>query len=115
MLGTKCALIREQIGVKTYHIGNDGMPVSDDAYYLLDPTVSLTSKNIISTVSIDPNTGSGNQSAVKIPAKTEFYFWRTDGASSVDMKTGSGICCRLFVTKGNTQFVNGINVNDIFE
>ena len=115
MLGTKCTLIREQIGVKTYHIGNDGMPVSDDAYYLLDPTFSLTSKNIISTVSIDPNTGSGNQSAVKIPAKTEFYFWRTDGTSSVDMKTGSGICCRLFVTKGNTQFVNGISVNDIFE
>lgn len=115
ILGSKCTLIREQPGVKTYHIGADGMPVSNEEYYLLDPTVFITSKNEISTLSIDPKTGSGNQGALKIPAKTEFYFWRTDAASYVDMKTSDGKCCRLFVTKGNTQFVNGTNVNDIFE
>ena len=115
MLGSKCTLIREQPGVKTYHIGADGMPISDEGYFLLDPTVVVTSKNEISTVSIDPATGSGNQGAVKIPAKTEFYFWRTDAVSCVDMKTSTGVCCRLFVNKGNTQFVNGTNVNDIFE
>lgn len=115
VMGTLCKLLYPQVGIKTYHIGSDGLPVSGDSSYLLSSSQILTSKNEISTVSINPDTGSGNQAAVKIPAKTQFYFWRTDGTSYVDMKTSDGIACRLFITaKNKLQYVNGVSAEDLF-
>lgn len=116
VMGTLCKLLYPQVGIKEYSIGVDGMPVSLDSCYLLSSPAILTSKNELATVSIDPETGSGSQSAVKIPGKTQFYFWRTDGTSFIDMKTGVGACCRLFITtKNKTQYVNGINARELFD
>lgn len=116
VMGTLCTLLCPQVGIKTYCTGVDGMPVSLDSYFLLSSSQILTSKNELATVSVNSDTGSGGQSAVKIPAKTQFYFWRTDGSSFTDMKTGSGICCRLFITtKNKTQYVNGINAKELFD
>ncbi len=116
VMGSLCELLYPQVGIKTYYIGNDGMPASNDSFYLLSSSQILTSKNELSTVSINPDTGSGNQSAIKIPAKTQFYFWRTDGESYIDMKTSAGTACRLFITvKNKTEYVNGINAEDLFD
>ena len=116
VMGSLCKLLCPQVGIKTYSIGVDGMPISLDSSFLLSSSRTLTSKNELSTVSIDPYTGSGAQSAVKIPAKTQFYFWRTDGTSFMDMKTSVGTCCRLFITTRNkTQYVNGVNAEDFFD
>ena len=114
-LGSKCPLLRTQVGIKQYRIGSEGMPESADKYFLLDPSEALSGKRELSTVSIDPNTGSGSQIAVKIPAGTQYYFWRTDGTSFVDMMTGDGVYCRLFVTNGNPQRVNGIEISELFD
>ena len=116
IMGSLCKLLYPQVGIKTYSIGVDGMPVSLDSSFLLSSSQILTSKNELATVSVDANTGSGAQSAVKIPGKTQFYFWRTDGSSFIDMKTGVGTCCRLFITvKNKTQYVNGINAQELFD
>lgn len=116
VMGSLCKLLYPQVGIKTYSIGVDGMPVSLDSCYLLSSSQILTSKNELATVSVDPGTGSGSQSAVKIPGKTQFYFWRTDGTSFIDMKTSIGTCCRLFITvKNKTQYVNGINAGELFD
>lgn len=114
-LGSKCPLLREQIGIKRYRIGSEGMPESADKYFLLNSSEVLNSRRELSTVSIDPHTGSGNQSAVKIPAGTQYYFWRTDGTSFVDMMTSDGVYCRLFVTNGNSRRVNGIEISELFD
>ena len=116
VMGTLCKLLCPQAGIKTYSIGVDGMPISLDSCYLLSSSEILTSKNELATVSVDPVTGNGSQSAVKIPGKTQFYFWRTDGSSFIDMKTGIGTCCRLFITtKNKTQYVNGIHAEELFD
>lgn len=116
VMGTLCKLLYPQVGIKTYRIGNDGMPESSDSFYLLSSPQILTSKNELSTVSINPDTGSGTQAAVKIPAKTQFYFWRTDGTSYIDMKTSTGTACRLFITvKNKLQYVNGVSAEELFD
>lgn len=115
IMGTKCPLLHTMAGIKSYHIGTDGTPESDENYYLLTSSQILTSRRELATVSIDPATGSGNQAAVKLPSGTEYYFWRTDGSSLVDMKTSEGVFCRLFVTTGGGQKVNGINAAELFD
>lgn len=116
VMGSLCKLLCPQVGIKTYSIGVDGMPISLDSFYQLSSSRILTSKNELSTVSVDSGSGSGGQSAVKIPGKTQFYFWRTDGTSFMDMKTSVGTSCRLFITvKSKTQYVNGVNAQELFD
>ena len=77
---------------------------------------TLTAKTAFATAGIDPATGRGLNSAVKVEPGTKLYYLRSDGRSFVDMMTEHGVCCRMYVSgKGASQTVNGMPVTDCFD
>lgn len=115
-LGTKIELLSTMTGLKHYSLGNDGMPISADAFYDLCTDVILTAVGEFSTATLDAGTGTGNFSTVKIVPGCKVYFWRSDGEGLVDVYTEDGVYCRLYVSgKGDQQRVNGMAAESCFE
>lgn len=116
LLGSKIELLGTLTGVKNYSIGAGGMPESPDEYYRVYANTTLTAKTAFATAGIDPVTGRGLNSAVKVEPGTRLYYLRSDGRSFVDMMTEQGVCCRMYVSgKGASQTVNGMSVADCFD
>lgn len=115
VLGTRIQYLGTLTGLKSYSLGEDGMPISQDAYYTLYGGAPLTLKSQLVTATIDPETGSGNFAAQTLIPGTKLSFLRSDGAGSVDMFTDDGIYCRLYVSgKPGSQRVNGMDVDAVF-
>ena len=115
-LGTKIELLSTMTGLKTYKIGETGLPETTDEFYDLSAPASLTAVGEFSTATLDRDTGMGNFSTVKIVPGTVLYFWRSDGAGLVDMYTENGDLCRFYVSgKKPVQNVNGMPADTCFE
>ena len=115
VMGTRIQYLGTLTGLKTYSIGEDGMPVSEDSYYTLYGGDPLTLKSQLITATIDSSTGSGTMSAATLNPGTVLRFLRSDGEGSVDMYTDDGIYCRLYVSgKPGSQKVNGMDVDSVF-
>ncbi len=114
VLGTRIQYLGTLTGIKTYSTGEDGMPVSADAYYQLYGAQPLTLKSQLVTATIDA-AGSGTFAAETFSPGTRLSFLRSDGAGAVDMVTDEGVYCRLYVSgKPGSQKVNGMPVEDVF-
>ncbi len=114
VLGTRIQYLGTLTGIKTYSTGEDGMPVSADAYYQLYGAQPLTLKSQLVTATIDA-AGSGTFAAETFSPGTQLSFLRSDGAGAVDMVTDEGVYCRLYVSgKPGSQKVNGMPVEDVF-
>lgn len=115
VLGTRIQYLGTLTGIRTYSVGEDGMPVTGDAYYRLYGAQPLTLKSQLVTATIDA-AGSGTFAAETFGAGTQMSFLRSDGEGAVDMYTDDGIYCRLYVSgKPGSQRVNGMPVEDVFE
>lgn len=115
-LGTKIELLSTLTGLKTYRIGNTGLPETADEFYELSGGGPLTAISEFSTATLDSATGKGNYATLKIVPGTTLYFWRSDGAGLVDMYTASGQLCRFYVSgKRGEQRVNGMSAEGCFE
>jgi len=102
--------------LKTYRIGNTGLPETADEFYELSGGGPLTAISEFSTATLDSATGKGNYATLKIVPGTMLYFWRSDGAGLVDMYTASGQLCRFYVSgKRGEQRVNGMSAEGCFE
>lgn len=114
-LGTRIRYLGTLTGIKTYSVGLDGMPATDDAYYALSGAAPLTLKSQLVTATIDA-AGSGTFAAATINPGTRMSFLRSDGAGAVDMVTDTGVYCRLYVS-GNpgAQNVNGMPADSVFD
>lgn len=116
ILGTKIELLGTLTGVKDYSIGSAGMPETGDEQYRVYADTTLTAKTDFATAGVDPATGRGLNSAVKIAAGTRMFYHRSDGAGYVDMMSEDGQCCRMYVSgKGRSQTVNGMPVEQCFD
>lgn len=114
VLGTRIQYLGTLTGIKTYSLGEDGMPASGDAYYQLSGAQPLTLKSQLVTATIDA-AGSGTFAAETLSPGTRLSFLRSDGAGAVDMHTDDGVYCRLYVSgKPGSQRVNGMPVEDVF-
>jgi len=115
-LGTRIELLSTMTGLKTYRIGESGLPETADDFYDLSAPSSLVAISEFSTATLDQGTGMGNFSTVKIVPGTALYFWRSDGAGLVDMYTDKGDLCRFYVSgKKPAQNVNGMPADGCFE
>lgn len=115
-LGTKIELLGTLTGLKSYRIGNTGLPETADELYELSGGAPLRAVSSFSTATLDSSTGQGNFATLKIVPGTELYFWRSDGAGLVDMYTASGELCRFYVSgKPGGQRVNGMAAESCFE
>lgn len=116
VLGTKIELLGTLTGVRDYSIGSAGMPETKDELYRVYADTTLTAKTAFATAGIDPVTGRGLNSAVKVVPGTRMFYHRSDGAGFVDMMSEDGQCCRMYVSgKGQNQTVNGMSVEQCFD
>lgn len=114
-LGTRIRYLGTLTGIKTYSVGLDGMPATDDAYYALSGAEPLTLKSQLVTATIDA-AGSGTFAAATINPGTRMSFLRSDGAGALDMVTDTGVYCRLYVSGSpGAQYVNGMPAADLFD
>jgi hypothetical protein len=111
---------------RTFHVGDDGVPVCDSEDYEID-----FDRTIISTVElegeiIDAKTGEATGESTGepteeptgvdvFPAGTEFRFLRTDNTSYVQMEASDGRIVRFDVTYEWPQMINGKEAMSCFE
>ncbi|NLG03219.1 MAG: DUF3298 domain-containing protein [Clostridia bacterium] len=107
MLSTVC-------GVRYYHVGDDGIPVSDSEDYQIIGDVSLTSKIELEGDLIDPDTGKTTGTKT-FPAGTEFVYVSTDYKNYVKFMVDQDQLVRLSVTDDDPQLVNGKDAEECFE
>lgn len=114
-VGTRIRYLGTLTGLKTYCVGADGMPSTQETYYALYGAAPLTLKSQLITATID-EAGSGTFAAVTLAPGTRMSFLRSDGEGAVDMVTDEGVYCRLYVS-GNlgAQYVNGMAAENLFD
>lgn len=116
MLGTRQQYLGTLTGLKSYSLGADGMPTSENGYFVLYGGAPLTLKGQLVTATIDPTTGTGTFAAETFAPGTRLNFLRSDGEGAVDMYTDEGVYCRLYVSGSpGGQNVNGIPAEQLFD
>ncbi len=102
-----------------HHVGEDGIPVKDDAIGRFPPEsgLELVSKAEIEGTILNPE-DSDEGTKETLPAGTKFKFERadTDKKSFVDFRLEDGRLCRLTITSSEwPQEVNGTEASELFE
>ncbi len=104
-------------GRRTYHVGADGMPESDERYRVINSDMrnTLTSKKELTCDIVDED---GNILSTKetIPSGETFFLLATDGETYIDARISDGRIVRLNIT--DTEFpcyVDGVSAEDCFE
>lgn len=108
-------------GYRTYHAGEDGMPVPDEEMYTIvnagmDWERTLTSKREL-TVMMHVD-GSEEKVEEKLPKGTVFKPRKTDGASVMEMELEDGRRCDIPLEKEEDDYIykiNGVSEYDCFE
>ncbi|MBQ6469133.1 MAG: DUF4163 domain-containing protein [Lachnospiraceae bacterium] len=97
------------------HAGEDGAPVVDDGIYLLRdfPEQPMTLKRDMEGDEIDPSTGEPG-GKISLPAGLGVDPYRTDFETFVEITTEDGNLVRFEYTPGPPDYVNGIDVNEVF-
>ena len=104
-------------GRRTYHVGADGMPESDERYTVenLDIRNTLTSKRELTCDIVDED-GNVISSGETIASGETFFLLFTDGETYVDARLSDGRIARLHIT--DTQYpayVDGVAADECFE
>lgn len=86
---TRFDLLGTYSGWRTYAVGEDGMPVSSEAYYSVPESMPLTVKKDLPAQSLDPGTLEPDGSYVTILPGEQLTIFRTDGVSAVDLTRSS--------------------------
>ena len=97
------------------HTGEDGMFVVDDGIYLTRsfPDQPMTLKRDMEGDEIDPSTGEAG-GKISLPAGLGVEPYRTDFETFVEVTTEDGNLVRFEYTPGPPDYVNGIDVNEVF-
>lgn len=102
-----------------YHIGEDGMPATDDEYVYIqndDKSRVLTSLKAL-TLKVEAADDSGNWEEQQLPSGTLMYPFRTDEKSFVDAKLEDGRICRIdgITLSDSGTTIGGENESDVFD
>ncbi len=102
---------------RSYHVGDDGMPVANDEYDTMLPLTSekLTLKQDIKA-EVFVTEDSKESAEVTIPKGTVLYFFRTDNKTFMDMKDEDDRVIRLYPkTDDYPQTIDGKDIEEIFD
>ena len=109
-------LLGTYTGYKTYQIGADGLPVSDDLDFKI---LNLRDTFVYELKTIrDLNVKIVDGKEEVIPAGTGMKIMQTDGISYALMKLSDGRVCELSITKAENQYewlIDGISEYECFE
>lgn len=112
------AIRREVFGTcyisKSYKVGEDGSPISDDKYYTFDSRLDYTAKKEMSFKIVDED---GNEIGdYDLKVGDHVYAYRTDGETFVDAKLSDGNIVRFnLTTKEWPYLIDGVEIQEIFE
>ncbi len=118
LLGRKFDFLSSFVAVKDYHAGADGIPVSDDPYFVVYTDCAqepLVAKTELEYTMLDENGDETKGKGVINPGDT-FAVYRTDGESVLDVVLSDGSLGRLILT--DTDYpckINGITDEDCVE
>ena len=109
------------LGYKTYSVGKDGLPVSEDPMYNLlnegmEWEISLTSSRPLK-VQMQEKGGDGLREET-LPKGTVFYPRKTDGGTVMEMELEDGRICNILLEKSpesGAYLINGVKETDCFE
>lgn len=113
-LSSRFDLLSTYSASKDYYISDSPVPVSDDKYYSIAGDISLVSVKDLAADVVDDD-GKIIKESEMIPAGSTFKLLRTDGEKSVDAVLSDGRVVRLMVTGTYPQYINGVDINDLFE
>lgn len=114
-LDTHTELLSTVTGTRPYHVGENGMPVSEQNYYDLVWPIELTFRQNIELELADPETCEP-AGMVSVEAGTRASYIRTDGEKYAYLLLPDGRMIRAeVVLKDWERFVQDININDLFD
>lgn len=105
-------------GYKKYSIGNNGLPASDEEYFMFDEEKAPTFRLLqdIETESYDEEKGTVNGKVI-LKKGSEVVYIGTDGERYALLSSESGVC-RIETeadTDGPFYKINGISVDEVFD
>lgn len=100
---------------RSYYVGENGIPKSDETYYYVHSNLVLKSKKAISC-SIVNERGRVTKKNQTIKNGTKCTIYRTDGAKIVDLVLSDDRIARVTVDSANwPQTIDGDDIQDLFD
>ena len=100
---------------RSYYVGDNGIPRSDETYYYVHSNLVLKNKEAISC-SIVNERGRVTKKNQTIKSGTEWTIYRTDGAKNVDLVLSDGRIARVTVDSSKwPQTIDGEDISDLFD
>lgn len=102
---------------RSYHAGEDGMPVANEEY---DHVIGSVSEKLTLKVDLEAEVFADEEAAEStketLPKGTVLYYLRTDDETFMDMKTEDGRVVRLYPKTGDwPQTIDGTDIEEIFD
>ncbi len=115
-LDTRMNLMSTYSAVRSYRVGNDGVPEPLTDYYEIRVERELTSRVPLAAEVVDTTTGEATGEQKEIPAGSKCRLWHTNGVDTVDLMLEDGSAVRVnVVADGWPQTVNGKELEEVFE
>ena len=100
---------------RSYYVGENGIPKSDETYYYVHSNLVLKSKKAISC-SIVNERGRVTKKNQTIKTGTKCTIYRTDGEKNVDLVLSDDRIARVTVDPSNwPQTIDGDDIQDLFD
>lgn len=101
---------------KNYHVGSDGMPVSDDKVYEISYTGGWEPVTCIKDFEATYINESGEEEPFTVKKGETFEFIETDGETYLDTVISDGTKVRLYIEgNGMEMKVNGLDASEVFK
>ena len=107
-------MLSTYVGTRVFHIGDNGMPVSETTEYEAQPAYPIISTVVLKGEVLDVSTGkvTGEES---FPKGTTFTIIATDNKTYVKMKADDGRIAKFNVTPEWPQKINGKKAENCFK
>lgn len=115
ILETRTEYFSTVSGYKTYSVGSNGMPKSNDTFYTLHTGLTFTLRKPLKVTVIDEKTCEALETKTLEPG-TKLDYYRTDNETYGDFRLQDDTVVR--VSLDSTQWprtIDGVNLEDIFE
>lgn len=102
-------------GIKTYSVGENGLPVSEEAFYSLGNSIEFTLKKDFTFTEVNPETFEETGEA-QLKKGTSLSYCYTDNNTIAYLKSQDGIMYKLVLDSDKApQTVNGTEVEMLFD
>lgn len=98
----------------TYHIGEDGLPVKEHDWYLIDEDYTFTLLKDVKAFIVNEEGDTVGETVLKKGEQVRYY--RTDGESMADLMLSDGRIARVFMQREEWYLtVDGVDIEEIFD